>query len=205
MCYQYGGEGHRHPGGIGSRTSPLASLTQLAALMTILNIRLDTLLAIVRLGDADRLGWWRSHSVDETAEYVLGHAFPSTWMASGLELAMESARIRHERSLRRATAVHLWSDYLPFHQLLTSWLIERKLERDTEQLGWLRAAGVDDLQARLGPSTENERRGEGLYLGDVTKGELVDDELLAGIFYRLVGGYVSLGSEFAAPYLDLVA
>jgi hypothetical protein len=173
--------------------------------MINLDVRFDTFLAIVRLGDADRLGWWRSHSVDETAEYVLGQAFPSTWMASGLELAMESARIRHDTLLRRATAVHLWSDYLPFHHLLTSWLIERKLERDVAPLGWLPAASVDDLRERLGPATESERRGDGLYLGDVTKPELDDGERLADVFSRLAGAYASLGSDFAAPYMDLVA
>ena len=30
------------------------------------------LLSAVRLGDVDRLGWWRSQSVDEVAEYVRG-------------------------------------------------------------------------------------------------------------------------------------
>ena len=44
-----------------------------------------TLLAVVRLGDADRLGWWRSHAMDETAEYVLGGSFPTTWLATGAE------------------------------------------------------------------------------------------------------------------------
>jgi len=118
---------------------------------------------------------------------------------------MESARIRHEASLRRATAVHLWSDYLPFHQRLTSWLIERKLERDAEPLGWLPAASVDDLRGRLGSPTEGEKRGDGLYLGDVTRPELLDDERVAELLSRLAGAYVPMGSRFAAPYVDLVA
>src|SRR5271168_744129 len=92
-------------------------------LMITSDVRFDTLLAVVRLGDADRLGWWRSHSIDETAEYVLGEAFPTTWMATGCELAMESARIRHEQALARPTRVHIFSDYLPFHRLLRNWLI----------------------------------------------------------------------------------
>src|SRR6266508_6203883 len=99
--------------------------------------RVQIPLAIVRLGDTDRLGWWRSHSVDETAEYVLGHAFPDTWMATGLELAMESARIRHDTALERPTAIHIFSDYLPFHRVLRSWLLELKVERDFEPLVWL--------------------------------------------------------------------
>ena len=164
----------------------------------------DMLLAIVRLGDADRLGWWRSHSVDETAEYVLGHAFPSTWMASGLELAMESARIRHDAALRRPTAVHVFSDYLPFHRHLTSWLIERKLERDAGPLTWLPDADVDALRGRLVPATEGETRGDGLYLGDVTEAELHDGQALR-LLTRLAGGYVLIDGNFVAPYVDLVA
>src|SRR6266540_7514687 len=130
-------------------------------------MQLDILLSIIRLGDADRLGWWRSHSVDETAEYVLGHAFPDTWMATGLELAMESARIRHDAALERPTAVHLFSDYLPFHGILRSWLIERKLERDFEPLVWLPDASIEDLRVRLGSAVGGERRGGGVYMGDV--------------------------------------
>jgi hypothetical protein len=169
------------------------------------NTQINVLLALVRLGDADRLGWWRSHSVDETAEYILGHAFPSTWMATGLELAMESARVRHDAALRRSTAVHVFSDYLPLHQSLTSWLIERKLERDTEPLEWLLDAGVDDLRSRLGSPTAGERRADGLYLGDVNEAELHDGEHLARLLSRLAGGYVRLDDDFVAPYLDLVA
>ena len=163
-----------------------------------------TLLALVRLGDVDRRGWWRSRSVDEVAEYVLGEAFPSTWMATGLELAMESARIRHEITLDRRTAVHLFSDYLPFHQLLRAWLIERKLERDIEPLRWTRTADIDELRYRLGDAVHGERRANGLYLGQITLDELEDHGCRQQLLLRLAGAYVALGEEFVAPYVDLV-
>ena len=162
------------------------------------------LLAVVRLGDAERLGWWRSHSIDETAEYVLGGSLPSTWMATGLELAMESARIRHDAALDRKTAVHLFSDYLPFHQLLRSWLIERKLERDFEPLQWTRQATVEDLKSRLGPITQGERRADGLYLGEVTSTKLEDEVGQQELLAKLAGAYVALDRQFLAPYVDLV-
>jgi hypothetical protein len=164
----------------------------------------DTLLAVVRLGDADRLGWWRSHSVDETAEYVLGESFPSTWMATGLELAMESARVRHDAALKRRTAIHLFSDYLPFHQLLRSWLIERKLQCDLDPLQWTRESTIEDLKQRSGPPTEGERRADGLYVGDVTATELEDELGQRQLLRRLAGAYVGLDREFLAPYADLV-
>ncbi len=122
---------------------------------------INLLLALVRLGDADRLGWWRSHSVDETAEYVLGQSFPSTWMASGLELAMESARVRHDAH-SPATAVHLFSDYLPFHQVAEVLADRAELDRDTEPLRGSQARAGRAFAARSARRTEGERRGDGL-------------------------------------------
>jgi hypothetical protein len=164
----------------------------------------ETLLAVVRLGDADRLGWWRSHSVDETAEYVLGEGFPSTWMATGLELAMESARLRHDVALRRRTALHLFSDYLPFYQLLRSWLIERKLQRDVDPLRWTRESTIEALKQRSGPVVDGERRGDGLYVGEVTSTELEDELGQQHLLRTLAGTYAGLDREFLAPYVDLV-
>lgn len=164
---------------------------------------IDRLLAVVRLGDADRLGWWRSHSVDETAEYVLGEAFPNTWMATGLELAMESARVRHEQLLERSTQVHLFSDYLPFHRLLRDWLIERKLERDFEPMQWLTSAPIDELKGSLPSALDGEKRSSGLHVGELAHTELNDDGALQWTLERLLGAFSSLDTEFVAPYVDL--
>jgi hypothetical protein len=162
------------------------------------------LTAVVRLGDADRLGWWRSHSVDDTAEYVLGSSFPSTWMATGVELAMESARVRHAQLLGRTTAVHLFSDYLPFHRRLRDWLIERKLEGDPAPLEWLRSASVEDLRLKLPPPVSGERRGEGLYLGEMSRSLLGDESAAEAILGKLAGALAGLDDAFIAPYVDLV-
>lgn len=171
---------------------------------TITQLQIETLLAVVRLGDADRLGWWRSHSVDETAEYVLAHAFPNTWMATGVEMAMESARLRHHMTLDRPTAVHLFSDYLPFHRELRVWLIARKLERDFQPLAWLSKESMNELRARLGASTTGERRGNGIYLGDLSRESLNDGSVLEELLARLASAYAGQDEEFVAPYVDLV-
>lgn len=162
------------------------------------------LLAIVRLGDADRLGWWSSHSLDQPAEFVLSEAFPSTWMATGIEMAMESARIRHQAELQRDTAVHLFSDHLPFHRLLEAWLIELKLERDMSPLEWLRETTAENLKATLGPQANGERRGSHLYLGSISKNDIEDAETITEAFDQLVSAYAGLETEFVAPYMDLV-
>lgn len=165
---------------------------------------LDTLLSIVRLGDADRLGWWRSHSVDATAEYMLGESFPNTWMATGVELAMESARVRHEQLLDRTTAVHVFSDYLPYHRLLRNWLIERKLERDFAPLTWLPKASLDELRAKLPAVGSGERRASGLYMGELRRAELDDPEATESALTELASAFANLDEDFVAPYLDLV-
>jgi hypothetical protein len=168
-------------------------------------VTIDRLLAVVRLGDADRLGWWRSHSVDETAEYVLGESFPNTWMATGVELAMESARVRHEQLLSRPTQVHVFSDYLPYHRLLRNWLIERKIEHDPAPLDWLPEASTNDLRAKLPSPSGGERRGEGLFVGELHRRDLQDDAALDATLSRLAAAIAHTDHEFVAPYVDLVS
>lgn len=165
--------------------------------------RIDGLLAAIRLGDADRLGWWRSHSLDDTAEYVLGGAFPATWMATGLELAMESARVRHEQILERSSQIHLFSDYLPYHRQLRNWLVERKLERDEGPMQWLRSASIEDLRDKLPDAVDGERRAGGFYLGEVVRSDLGDAEVVDDVVDKLLAGVARLDEEFVAPYLDL--
>lgn len=165
---------------------------------------LKKLLAVVRLGDADRLGWWRSHSLDETAEYVLGESLPTTWMATGIELAMESARLRHESALERPTALHLFSDYLPFHHLLKSWLIDRKLGRDLAPLEWLRNASTPELVSILAGDVRGELRASGLHLGEITRADLETAAAPTRLLALLTPAYTMQSKEFAAPYLDLV-
>lgn len=170
---------------------------------TITHLQIETLLAVIRLGDADRLGWWRSHSVDETGEYVLTQAFPNTWMATAVELAMESARILHNMALDRQTAIHLFSDYLPFHRELRTWLIQQKLDKDFESLAWLPDASVEELRSRLDPPVAGEQRGDGIYLGDIPQESLGDHGALQGYLTRLASVYAGLDDRFAAPYMDL--
>lgn len=194
----------KSPVGAGAESVPARREYRYASMRTDEGTNINRSMAVVRLGDAGRLGWWRSHSVDETAEYVLGNAFPSTWMPSGVELAMESARVRHEQLLERSSQVHLFSDYLPFHRQLRDWLIERKLERDFMPIEWIRSASVDELKAILPDPTIGERRASGLYLGTLQRSRLGDDAAVAEVLDVLLAGYASLDEEFVAPYVDLV-
>ena len=89
---------------------------------------IDLVLSVVRLGDLDRNGWWRSHGLDETGSFLLQRSFKRTWAATAMELSMVSARARHDDTLGRKDAVHLFSDELPFYRLVHSWLLEQKLD-----------------------------------------------------------------------------
>jgi len=87
-------------------------------------------LAVVRLGDLDHRGWWQSHGLDETGSFLLQRSFKRTWAATAMELSMASAQTRHDEALRRSDAVCLFSDELPLHRLVESWLLEQKLDDD---------------------------------------------------------------------------
>jgi hypothetical protein len=87
-----------------------------------LGVRL--LLAVARLGEADLFGWWNSRGFSEAGRYLLGRSFPRTWSVNALQLAVVSAAARHEEELKRPSAVHLFSDQLPFKRLVGQWLVE---------------------------------------------------------------------------------
>ena len=167
--------------------------------------QIASLLSVVRLGDLDHRGWWRSHGLDETGSFILGRSFKRTWAATAMELSMVSARARHEDTLGRKDAVHLFSDELPFYRLTQSWLLEQKLEDDLAPFERFRTASTDDLLGRLPEPTGGERRASGLYLGNVTRDDIEDEGRLELLMSNLLGAYRTLDAEFLAPYFDLSA
>lgn len=116
---------------------------------------------------------------------------------------MVSARARHDETLGRKDAVHLFSDELPFYRLTQSWLLERKLEDELTPFEPFRTASTAELLDRLSEPPEAERRASGLYLGNVTRNDVDDDESLESLLSNLLGAYRTLDSEFLAPYFDL--
>lgn len=162
-------------------------------------------LSIVRLGDLDHHGWWRSHGLDETGSFILGRSFKRTWAATAMELSMVSARARHDETLGRKDAVHLFSDELPFYRLTQSWLLERKLEDDLTPFEPFRTASTGELLDRLPEPPEAERRASGLHLGNITRNDVEDEATLESLLAVMLGAYRTMDSEFLAPYFDLSA
>ncbi|MCZ7537845.1 MAG: BrxE family protein [Acidimicrobiia bacterium] len=109
---------------------------------------LRLVLAVARLGEVDLKGWWRSHGVDRSGSFVLRRAFPRSWAAAGLELDLLSATRRHADALsRRSTALHLFSDELPFRHWASAGVV-RQLDGTTRApVAWDHFVGVSSSAA----------------------------------------------------------
>ena len=165
-------------------------------------------LGVARLGEADLRGWWRCHGLDRAGSFVLGRAFPRTAGPAGVELDMLSARRRHDDALaRRSSALHLFSDGLPFRRRTSAWLSEQKTAPVPDPLldelaGWDTSSAEASLSAGadIGPA---QVLADGLRLGSLGRSVLDDDAELASVARRLSAAYTGLGATFKAPYFDL--
>jgi hypothetical protein len=168
---------------------------------------IDLVLGVARLGEAGLRGWWQSHGLDQSGRYVLGGSFPRTWRCAAFELAIASAKRRHEEMLGRSTALHLFSDELPFRRLASAWLAEQKTGGDTSRIDgyatWTTETAVDALRTWTGTTAAGEVVGSGLLLGRFTGAELGDPTTLASIAKQLAGAYLDQPGDFRAPYFDL--
>ena len=170
---------------------------------------ISMVLGVARLGEEDLRGWWNCHGLSEVGRFVLDRAFPRTARSAGLELDLLSARRRHSDALSgRATALHLFSDELPFRRGASAWLSEQKTASPADPLfddlaGWDVATAVASLQEHAGPPDAGEAIADGLRLGQVRRADLEDESALASLARRLASAYTELGDVFRAPYFDL--
>ena len=168
---------------------------------------IDLVLGVARLGEAGLRGWWQSHGLDQAGQYVLGGSFPRTWRCAALELAIASAKRRHEEMLARPTALHLFSDELPFRRIASAWLAELKTGGDAVRIDslatWTTETAVASLQSWAGTNLTGEVMGSGLLLGRLNRPELRDSDTLMSVAKQLVTGYVDQLGDFRAPYFDL--
>ena len=166
-------------------------------------------LGVARLGEVDLRGWWSCHGLDRAGSFVLSRAFPRTARPAGLELDMLSARRRHDDALSgRSTALHLFSDGLPFRRWASAWLSEQKTASPVDPLFdelalWDTAAGEASLRDQTGEPEAGQVMAYGLRLGRVNRSDLDNTAALASIARRLTSAYAGLGDVFRAPYFDL--
>jgi hypothetical protein len=142
-------------------------------------------LGVARLGENDLRGWWQGHALDRTGQYVLSGMFRRTWRSAALELDLAAATRMHKDLLGRSTALHLFSDLLPFRRWAAGWLAEQKTSEETDPLlsaleGWTAGTATETLRAWAGQSKSprGEPLAEGLLLGRMTAIELADPAAL---------------------------
>jgi hypothetical protein len=177
---------------------------------TVIDDAVRLVLAVARLGEADLSGWWRCHGANSTGRYVLSRAFPRTYRSAGLELDVLSAARRHDDALSRRTALHLFSDHLPYRRWAAAWLAEQKTVPATAPLlddlaGWDPAIARVRLEEWAGSPAGGEETGDGIRLGQLSALELEDDRTLMATARLLASAYLGIGATFRAPYLDLAA
>lgn len=166
-------------------------------------------LGVARLGEVDLAGWWGSHGLDRVGRFVLSRSFRRTWRSVALELDIEAAARRHNTATGgRKTALHLFSDQLPFRRWATAWLAEQKTAHEPDPLfdeliAWDLPRARETLEAWAGHAQRTEIVGEGLRLGVLHRTELDDPAVLTASARLLTATYLDIDGHFQVPYYDL--
>src|SRR3954470_16066145 len=114
-------------------------------------------LGVARLGENDLRGWWQGHALDRTGQYVLSNMFRRTWRPAALQLDISAAARMHDELLGRSTALHLFSDLLPFRRWAAGWLAEQKTTDTGRNLltifeEWTLDKAISTLREWCGPA-----------------------------------------------------
>jgi hypothetical protein len=175
---------------------------------TLHTVRL--VLGVARLGENDLRGWWQGHALDRTGQYVLSSTFRRTWRAAALELDVAAASRMHDELLGRSTALHLFSDLLPFRRLAAGWLAEQKTTTDAADLfniveAWTADSAISALLDWCGPvePRQGEALGNGLLLGRLSSTDLDDPAMSLQTARLLSAAYLDQTGQLRPPYLDL--
>ncbi len=168
------------------------------------------IIGVARLGENDLRGWWQGHAMDRTGQYVLSGMFRRTWRSAALELDIAAATRMHNDLLGRPSALHLFSDLLPYRRWAGSWLAEQKTRADTEPLlstveGWTAETADESLRAWSGQSEppQGEPLGEGMLLGRMTAIDLSALPTLRRAAEVLAAAYLGQIGPLRPPYFDL--
>jgi hypothetical protein len=178
-------------------------------LTTTADTSVRLVIGVARLGEADLAGWWSTHGLDRAGRYVLARSFRRTWRSAALELDIESAaRRHHDATAARRTALHIFSDELPFRRWATSWLAEQKSVTDTDPLfdelaEWDLSTARAAIIQWAGIPPRAEAVGEGLRVGALTRAETDDADALMLVARSLASTYARIDGSFRVPYFDL--
>ncbi len=167
-------------------------------------------LGIARLGENDLRGWWNGHALDRTGQYVLSSMFRRTWRPAALQLDVSAAARMHDELLGRSTALHVFSDGLPFRRWTTGWLGEQKTAEGFADLittleTWSADQATSTLRRWSGgiDSPQGESLGNGLLLGRLSSADLEDHGVLLQSARLLCVSYLDQTGALRPPYFDL--
>lgn len=171
------------------------------------------LLGVARLGEADLAGWWGSQALAPAGRYVLSRTFRRTWRPAAGQLLLLTATRWHQQLFdRRATALHLYSDRLPFHGWTASWLAEQKTTMPPDplfdQLIWADTdQAVADLAVWVGNGNKDrpEAVAGHLRLGSLAAADVATPARLGPICRSLAACYLYGDGTLTVPYFDLTS
>ncbi len=136
--------------------------------------------------------------------------FRRTWKPAAYQLDIAAATRIHDELLGRPTALHLFSDLLPFRRWATGWLAEQKTtDYVPELLVSLETLTPDQAVATLQEfcggiqPREGEALGNGLLLGRLSRADLEDPATLLRTARLLGASYLAQTDELQPPYFDL--
>lgn len=168
-------------------------------------------LAVARVGERDIFQWWESNALTEEGQYALGRLFRQTSTWAGIELAVESARSRHDALVPPGIRITLFNLGPEIEDAFTSWLRRAKVENrlDAVELPIVSEASratVADAFRALGVAIEETKPKEigdrAIHVGEIGLDELRTDALR--VVRTLLGAYVkSSKGRFLAPYVTL--
>ncbi len=181
-----------------------------AGRVTTIDAAVRLVLGVARLGENDLRGWWNGHAIDRTGRYVLSSMFRRTWRPAALELDVAAAGEMHSQLLGRSTALHLFSDLLPFKRWTTGWLAEQKTAVEPDSLlglleTWTAETATDSVRSWCGDAEpmRGESLGDGLRLGRLAASEITDASILNQTARLLALSYVDQTGPLRPPYFDL--
>ena len=197
------------PGDIDGRSSNRMSVPMTPDTPNTFDI-VRLVLGIARLGGNDLRGWWKGHALDRTGQYVLSSMFRRTWRPAALQLDVTAAPRMHDELLGRSTALHMFSDSLPFRRWATAWLAEQKTTEVPSELlttmeTWDAEQAVAALEDWCGPVElpQGEALGNGLLLGRLPSTDLDDPTILLQTARVLCASYLDQAGTLRPPYFDL--
>lgn len=164
-----------------------------------------TVLLVARLGEADRRGWWATHSFGAAGRVVLKGRLPRTWRMAAVELDIAAARNRHDEIIERANAVHLFSDNWPVRRWASAWVAEQKTEYPADEFfKELEIISTEEISARLtGQNLDAKIAGDAARVGSVDRASFETARNLESSVALLAAAYAQI-DEFTVPYLEII-